>query len=105
MIPLGPGVKTASHRRGLQHHVAEKLARETRERAGCSDRLCVISNLAAFHTCTAVWTENSITISYGQTCLTDYWVPARPLVKPEPFDPATAPLPATREVDDVRAWK
>ena len=53
-----------------------------------------------------MWTENSITISYdGQTCLTDYWVPARPLVKPEPFDPATAPLPATREVDYVRAWK
>jgi hypothetical protein len=67
--------------------------------------LCFISNLAAFHTYTAVWTENSITISYGQTCLTDDWVPGRPLVKPEPFDPATAPLPATREVDYVRAWK
>jgi beta-glucanase (GH16 family) len=90
-----------------------------------TNTLCLISNLAAFHTYTVEWTENSITISYdGQLCLADYWIPADPQSKPQPFDqpffialtqalgvgtnefdPATTPLPATTEVDYVRAWK
>jgi beta-glucanase (GH16 family) len=86
---------------------------------------CVISNPATqFHTYGVEWTSTSISMIYdGVTCLTDYWNPASPLVKPEPFNqpffialtqalgvatnafnPATTPLPATTQIDWVRAW-
>jgi beta-glucanase (GH16 family) len=71
------------------------------------------------------WTPTSITMLYnGQTCLVDHWIPSSPLVAPQPFnqpffinltqalgiwtnnfDPATTPLPATTEIQYVRAWK
>jgi hypothetical protein len=90
-----------------------------------TNTLCLISNLAAFHTYTLEWTENSIKILYdGKLCLLDYWIPAAPLERPQPFDqpffialtqalgigtnefdPATTPLPATTAVDYVRVWK
>jgi beta-glucanase (GH16 family) len=85
---------------------------------------CLISNLAAFHKYAVEWTPSSIKIVYdGRTCLTDRWNPAAPLTRPQPFDqpflialtqglgignnafdPGTTPLPATTEVDYVRAW-
>lgn len=86
---------------------------------------CMISDLTAFHSYAVEWTPLSIKVIYdGTTCLTDYWDPASPLVKPQPFDqpfivaltqalgiypntfdPATTPLPATTTVDYVRVWK
>jgi beta-glucanase (GH16 family) len=71
------------------------------------------------------WTPTSITMLYnGQTCLVDHWIPSSPLTAPQPFnqpffinltqalgiwtnnfDPATTPLPATTEIQYVRAWK
>ncbi|MDX6615648.1 MAG: hypothetical protein QOD60_739 [Solirubrobacterales bacterium] len=85
---------------------------------------CQISNYAAFHTYAVEWTTSTLKFIYdGQTCLVDSWNPAS-LTKPAPFDqpffialtqalgvgtnafdPATTPLPATTEVDYVRAWQ
>jgi beta-glucanase (GH16 family) len=90
-----------------------------------TNTLCFISNPATFHTYTLEWTSSSIKISYdGKVCLLDYWVPAQPQARPQPFDqpffilltqalgvgtnefdPATTPLPATTAVDYVRAWE
>jgi beta-glucanase (GH16 family) len=86
---------------------------------------CLISNLASFHTYTLEWSASTMKISYdGKTCLVDHWNPASPLSGSQPFDqpffialtqalgvgtnefdPATTPLPATTEVDYVRAWR
>jgi beta-glucanase (GH16 family) len=81
---------------------------------------CTILNLADFHTYALEWTAGSITISYdGATCLVDDLDPASPQPFDQPFfialtqalgvgtnefDPETTPLPATTEVDYVRAW-
>jgi beta-glucanase (GH16 family) len=90
-----------------------------------TNTLCFVSNHAAFHTYTLVWTETNLTISYdGNNCLVNYWIPALPLTHPQPFDqpffialtqalgvgsnqfdPEITPLPATTEVDYVRVWK
>ncbi|GEM_PF-2205020 len=84
---------------------------------------CTI-DISQFNTYDVQWTPSSITIYYnGQTCLTDNWDPASPLVKPQPFDqpfvialtqalgigtnafdPNVTPVPATTQVDYVRAW-
>lgn len=89
-----------------------------------TNNYCMITNVAAFHDYTVEWTPTTITISYdGHTCITDNWNPAAPLVKPEPFNqpffvtltqalgiggnaftPGVTPLPATTQVDYVRAW-
>jgi beta-glucanase (GH16 family) len=89
-----------------------------------TNTLCFVSNLAAFHTYTLEWTPSSIKISYdGKVCLLDYWIPAAPMQRPQPFDqpffialtqalgigtnefdPATTPLPATTTVDYVHVW-
>ena len=86
---------------------------------------CLISDLSAFHTYALEWTPNTMKISYdGQTCLINHWTPAAPLSGSQPFDqpffialtqalgvgtnefdPAITPLPATTEVDYVKAWK
>ena len=86
---------------------------------------CMINDVSQFHTYAVDWTPSSITIIYdGHTCLTDTWDPAAPLTHPQPFDqpfiicltqalgiggnafdPATTPLPATTQIDYVRAWK
>jgi beta-glucanase (GH16 family) len=86
---------------------------------------CLITDLSAFHTYAVEWTTSYIKIIYdGRTCLTDYWNPAWPLSKPQPFDqpfiialtqalgqgtnafdPIRTPLPATTEIDYVHAWK
>jgi beta-glucanase (GH16 family) len=70
------------------------------------------------------WTPTAITMLYnGQTCLVDHWIPSSPLVAPQPFNqpffinltqalgvgtdnfnPSTTPLPATTEIQYVRAW-
>lgn len=70
------------------------------------------------------WTPTTIKMMFnGTTCLIDHWIPSSPLVAPEPFDqpffinltqalgintnafePSTTPLPATTQVDYVRAW-
>ena len=70
------------------------------------------------------WTPSTITMSYnGQPCLVDHWIPQSPLSGSQPFDqpffinltqalglgtnnfnPATTPLPATTEIQYVRAW-
>jgi hypothetical protein len=87
--------------------------------------VCFIANLAAFHTYTLEWTATSMRILYdGKPCLLDSWLPARPQVKPQPFDqpffilltqalgvgtnefdPDRTPLPATTAVDYVRVWR
>lgn len=85
---------------------------------------CTI-NPGQFNTYGLQWTSTSLTVLYnGKTCLVDQWDPAAPLVSPEPFNqpffialtqalgigtnaftPGTTPLPATTQVDWVRAWK
>ncbi|MCW3017027.1 MAG: hypothetical protein JWO02_4119 [Solirubrobacterales bacterium] len=86
---------------------------------------CLLSSLSAFHTYAVEWTTTQIKIIYdGATCLVNYWNPAWPLMKPQPFDqpfivaltqalgigdnafdPAKTPLPATTQIDYVRVWK
>lgn len=86
---------------------------------------CMISNLGAFHTYTLEWTSSFMVISYdGVPCLVHQWDPAAPLSSPQPFDqpfffaltqalgvgtnafdPSRTPLPATTEIDYVRAWE
>jgi beta-glucanase (GH16 family) len=86
---------------------------------------CMISDITAYHTYAVEWTATSIKIIYdGTTCLTDYWLPALPLHKPQPFDqpflialtqaigvgnnaldPNKTPFPATTDIDYVRVWK
>jgi beta-glucanase (GH16 family) len=86
---------------------------------------CTIANENQFHTYGVEWTSSSITIIYdGKTCLVDKWHPAAPLVAPQPFNqpflialtqalgigtnalvPGVTPLPATTQIDWVRAWK
>ncbi|HEY1826675.1 MAG TPA: glycoside hydrolase family 16 protein [Acidimicrobiales bacterium] len=93
------------------------------------------TNIATNYTCTinpnvfndyvVEWTPTTITMLYnGQTCLVDHWIPSSPLVAPQPFNqpffinltqalgigtdnfnPSTTPLPATTEIQYVRAWK
>lgn len=90
-----------------------------------TNNYCLISNPSAFHTYAAEWTRTSITIIYdGKVCLVDSWIPAPPLVKPQPFDQpffialtqglgqggnafdsSTTPLPATTTIDYVRVWR
>lgn len=85
---------------------------------------CLISNLSAFHNYAVEWTPSSIKIIYdGNTCLIDHWNPTNSLTQPQPFDqpflialtqglgsggnafdPVTTRLPATTEIDYVRAW-
>jgi beta-glucanase (GH16 family) len=70
------------------------------------------------------WTPTSISMIYnGQTCLVDHWIPLSPQSGSQPFDqpffinltqalglgtnnfdPASTPLPATSEIQYVRAW-
>lgn len=82
---------------------------------------CLIADAGAFHEYVAEWTSTSIRIRYdGQTCLLDYYRPLGPNPFAQPFfvalsaalgigdnafDPARTPLPATTEIDWVRAWK
>jgi beta-glucanase (GH16 family) len=86
---------------------------------------CMITDITAFHTYAVEWTPTSIKIIYdGTTCLTDYWIPALPLLKPQPFDqpfllaltqaigagtnsldPLKTPFPASTDIDYVRVWK
>ncbi len=84
---------------------------------------CTVSNTAGYNTYAAVWTPQTITILIdGQTCLVDNWNPAAPEVKPDPFNmpfflnltsamgiytnapTAQTQLPATSQIDFVRAW-
>ena len=71
------------------------------------------------------WTPNTITMIYnGKTCLIDHWAPSSPLTRPQPFNqpffinltqalgvwtnnfnPLNTPLPATSQIQYVRAWK
>jgi beta-glucanase (GH16 family) len=78
----------------------------------------------AFNTYDVEWTPSTMTFIYnGKTCLVDRWWPMFPEFAPEPFNqpffinltqalgispntfnPATTQLPATTEVQYVRAW-
>ena len=89
-----------------------------------TNNYCMINNINAFHTYLLLWTKNYIQISFdGKTCITDYWNPASPLSKPQPFDqpfvlaltqalgtganaydPASTPLPATTQINFVHVW-
>jgi len=82
---------------------------------------CMISNVSAFHEYALEWTPTTMTFSYdGKTCLVDNVKAAGPSPFDQPyfviltqtlgigtnvFDPARTPLPATTQVDWVRAWK
>lgn len=84
---------------------------------------CFVDRPDAFHRYVVEWTPETLTFLYDdQVCLVNDWSPAPPLVKPQPFDrpfflilnqslagplafdPATAPLPGTMQVDWVRVW-
>jgi beta-glucanase (GH16 family) len=89
-----------------------------------TDDACTIDP-NAFNDYVLEWTPSSMTMKYnGQTCLVDHWVPSSPLGASQPFDqpffinltqalglatnnfdPATTPLPATSEIQYVRAWQ
>lgn len=82
-------------------------------------------NVGDWNTYDVVWTPTTIQMIYnGQTCLTDNWNPVAPQTKPAPFDQpfmmalsavlgvspntfdaSTTPLPATTEIQWVKAWK
>ena len=82
---------------------------------------CRIRNLAQFHRYAVVWTRTSIRMIYdGRTCLTHRLTPAAPQPFDKPFfialtqelgvgnnafDPSITGLPATTEIDYVRAWR
>jgi beta-glucanase (GH16 family) len=83
---------------------------------------CAISDVSQFHTYALQWTPTMMKFMYdGQTCLTDYR--GSPLFNSQSFNqpfflvltqalgigdnvfgPAVTPLPATTQIDWVRAW-
>ena len=85
---------------------------------------CRVNGPDRFHTYTAEWTPDAITIAFdGQVCMTTRWDQPGPQRKPAPFDrpfhlnltqalgigqnafdPKRTPLPATMQVDHVRVW-
>ncbi len=86
---------------------------------------CNVQNTNGYNTYAVIWTNQTITVQMdGETCLVDNWKPATPEVKPDPFNmpfyielttamgvdsntPTTATaneLPATTNIDWVRAW-
>jgi beta-glucanase (GH16 family) len=86
---------------------------------------CAVENTNEFNTYAVVWTPETLTfLMDGETCLVDDWSPARPEVKPDPFNmpfyinlttamgigsnaPTTqtpSELPATTNIDWVRVW-
>jgi beta-glucanase (GH16 family) len=90
-----------------------------------TNNYCTIKDIGAFHTYVMTWTPTAITIAFdGRNCIVDKnWNPYG-LTHPAPFDqpfflnitqalgvgknlfdPATTPLPATTQVDYVRAWQ
>jgi beta-glucanase (GH16 family) len=86
---------------------------------------CTVADPTTWHTYTLVWQPTVMQFSIdGVTCFTRSWTPDAPLVAPQPFDQpfhllltmgvdGTGPnavgsqttLPATYEVDYVKAWK
>jgi beta-glucanase (GH16 family) len=81
---------------------------------------CMIGNVNAFHQYTLIWSATNITVQYdGQTCLSDNFVSTADVfdepyfliltqtlgIGTNAFDPASTPLPASTQVDWVRAWK
>ncbi len=89
-----------------------------------TNNYCMVVNPAAYHNYLLEWTPEKMTIKFdGVTCMEHTINPAAPLTAPEPFDnpfnvvltqalgitgnafsTASTPLPATTEVDFVRAW-
>ncbi|WP_338183826.1 glycoside hydrolase family 16 protein [Jatrophihabitans sp.] len=89
-----------------------------------TNTVCLITP-SQFHSYVLQWTTNQLTVSFdGTSCLVDTWNPAAPLVAPQPFDQSffvaltqalgvgsnvfgstSTPLPATTQIDYVRAWK
>ena len=86
-----------------------------------TNNYCLISNVNAFHEYAVEWTASTIKVIYdGKTCMVDNLAPlgASPFNQPfflalsaclgigvNAFDPAKTPLPATTQIDWVRAWK
>ncbi len=86
-----------------------------------TNNFCLISNVNAFHEYAVEWTASTIKVVFdGKTCLVDNLLPlgASPFNQPfflalsaclgigaNAFDPAKTPLPATTQIDWVRAWK
>lgn len=86
-----------------------------------TNNYCLIADVNAFHEYAVEWTPSTITVQFdGKTCLVDRIasVGASPFNQPyfialtaclgittNAFDPARTPLPATTQVDWVRAWK
>ncbi len=85
---------------------------------------CLVKRPDRFHIYAAEWTPQTITITIdGRPCMSTAWDRPGPYEKPIPFDrpfhlnltqalgigqnafePGVTPLPATMEVDHVRAW-
>jgi len=87
---------------------------------------CTVTDPTVWHDYTLVWLPTQMQFSIdGRTCFTDTWTPNAPLVAPQPFDQPfnmilnmavdntgsnlvsaqSTSLPATYEVDYVKAWK
>ncbi|HWU22338.1 MAG TPA: glycoside hydrolase family 16 protein [Nocardioides sp.] len=90
-----------------------------------SGSACTVADPTVWHDYALVWEPTQMQFSIdGQVCFTDSWTPNSPLVAPQPFDQpfniimnmavddttnnavtSTTTLPATYEVDYVKAWK
>lgn len=81
---------------------------------------CLIGNPNAFHDYTLVWNATTMTISVDhRTCLVDHLQPLGPSPFDQPYfialtqelgvtdnsETAATPLPATEQIDWVRAWR
>lgn len=87
---------------------------------------CRVADQTAFHRYTLVWKPRVMQFQIdGKTCFQRSWRPNRPLLAPQPFDKpfglvlnmavdypiggnrvsSTTPLPATFEIDYVKAWR
>ncbi|HEY1830005.1 MAG TPA: glycoside hydrolase family 16 protein [Acidimicrobiales bacterium] len=88
-----------------------------------TNNYCYVANTADYNVYGVIWTPTSLTMTMdGDTCLVDTWNPASPEVAPEPFNMpffinltqalgintnafnSNTPLPATTDIDWVRAW-
>ncbi|WP_460788559.1 glycoside hydrolase family 16 protein [Nocardioides maradonensis] len=86
---------------------------------------CTVSDPTVWHDYTLVWERTQMTFAIdGTVCFSEGWSPSSPLVAPQPFDQpfnlimnmavddssdnpvnSQTSLPATYEVDYVKAWK
>lgn len=107
------------------HYNYDKTTVDTATNANVvTNNYCMITDVHAFHEYAVEWTQSAITILFdGQVCMIDkpsalgltgiapfntpfYMILTQALgITGNAYNPATTPLPATTQVDYVRAWK